>query len=187
SPLATMPGRDDLPGSVAYPTDMDILSDPKLIPDDRATIADDTYIGTDVWAALQGVKRTTVHTQVKRAADMRRQAGELDEQAAAKGVKTADRKAMRAEAEALRAKADRTMPFRDERVGQSPLWLMSTHRTFMANRPGVGSGGGRPPTGRARRVRTARLPIVCPCGCGYTITETDVREGRVKTGAGATG
>jgi hypothetical protein len=168
---------------------MDILSDPKLIPDDRGTIADDTYIGTDVWAALQGVKRTTVHTQVKRAVDMRRQAEELEAQADAKGVKPADRKALRAEAAELRARADRTMPFRDERVGQSPIWLMGTFRRWMAARPGVGSGGGRPPTGRSRRIRTARLPIVCPCGCGYTITETDVREGRVKTGAdaGATG
>jgi hypothetical protein len=144
------PGMVSMPGADAYPTGMDMITDPGKLPADRKTIADDTLINQAVWAALQGVELGTVYSNTTRS-NKRRAAG---------NPKAGD------------------MPAADETAGQTPMWRMSSYRRWEAARPGMGAGAGRP-RGSARgsgpRVRRPRveLPISCP-HCKHEITAADL-------------
>jgi hypothetical protein len=113
---------------------MEIITDPTLLPEDRAAIPDDTLINPAVWAKLQGVELSTVYRNNtmanKRRADGTSKAGD--------------------------------MPKADQTVGQTPMWFMSSYRAWDASRPGMGRGAGRPrkSTGPRERHRV-ELPITC--------------------------
>ncbi|MER6809961.1 hypothetical protein ABT299_11830 [Spirillospora sp. NPDC000708] len=129
-----------------------VLQDPAEIPADRDAIPDEALINVDVWAALQGVKKTTVE---------------------------ANRSRHNARRGTPQAKAG-DMPEESTTLGRVPFWRMATYRAWEANRPGKGAGAGRPAgTGGAyspRAPRTLQLPGNCP-HCGQTIRRKDLPEG----------
>jgi hypothetical protein len=135
---------------------MGILTDPAKIPADRSKIPDDDLIGTEVWAALQGVTMNTFYGQLSRSrAHRKHDAGHPDEESA---VRPGD------------------MPESDERAGNAPLWYMRTYRAWEKQRPGQASSLGK--TGRGSRGgrgadKVVRLPIECP-HCHHEITGADL-------------
>lgn len=150
------PGVLDTPGAAPYPDDMDVITDPAELPADVAAIPDDTQVGPQVWAALQGVELSTVYRN-NTLASKRRVSGT---------VKAGD------------------MPEPARHIGQTPVWAMSAYRAWQAARPGKGAGAGRPrrPGGPAKRER-ASLPLECP-HCHKEITAAQLRAARPAGEAG---
>ena len=136
---------------------MDILTDPGKIPANREKIPDDCLIGTEVWAALQGVTMTTFYSQRTRSAAHRRHDAEQPGEPA--HVRPGD------------------IPEHDERSGNAPLWRMKTYRDWERRRPGQASSIGKagPPGSRGGRGagQTVRLPVQCP-HCHHEISAADV-------------
>ncbi|WP_141575892.1 hypothetical protein [Actinomadura sp. WMMA1423] len=128
-----------------------VLQDPAEIPADPADIPPEALINIDVWAALQGVKKTTVE---------------------------ANRSRHNARRGTPQARAG-DMPGEDTVLGRVPFWRMSTFREWQASKPGKGAGAGRPKgTGgkySPRAPRTLQLPGSCP-HCEETIRRKDLPE-----------
>jgi len=142
---AGVPGRVDLPGISPYPNDMEILTNASQLPADPRSLPDDTVISIGVWAALQGVRPSTVHRN-RVLAEARRGTDK---------AKPGD------------------MPAEDGKLGLSPYWQLGTYRKWEAARPGKGAGAGRPAgTGRGRSVKV-KLPITCP-HCQHEVTREDL-------------
>lgn len=128
-----------------------VLQDPAEVPADRDSIPDDALISLDVWALLQGVKKTTAE---------------------------ANRSRHNARRGTPQARAG-DMPEETTTLGRKPFWRMATYREWEAARPGKGAGAGRPKgtggTRIARAPRTLQLPGTCP-HCGDTIRLKDLPE-----------
>lgn len=128
-----------------------ILQDSAELPADPADIAPEALINIDVWAALQGVKKTTVEANRSR------------------------HNARRGTPEARAG----DMPEQDTVLGRAPFWRMSTYRTWEAGKPGKGAGAGRPKgtggTYSPRAPRTLQLPGTCP-HCEETVRRRDLPE-----------
>lgn len=127
---------------------MGILTDVSKIPADRASIPDDDLIGTEVWAALQGVTMKTFYGQRSRSQR------NLRNDAARPG----------------------DMPDADEHAGNAPLWRMETYRAWEERRPGKASSlgkAGRGVRGGKGSDKVVRLPVECP-HCHHEITGADL-------------
>jgi hypothetical protein len=113
-----------------------LLTEPGEIPEDRATIPDDTLINIYVWAALQGITKSSADS-IRTRSNRRRKEGQ---------PKAGD------------------MPAEDQKIGPSPYWKMSTYRAWEKSRPGKGAGGGRPKGTKnpPRPPKVLKLPAACP-------------------------
>jgi hypothetical protein len=133
---------------------MDILALDEA-PDDESQVADDVLIGVAVWAKYQGVEVGTVYRSNVRAKEERATA-----------------------AEESRPVKPGMMPEPARVISNGPYWTMAQFREWKASRPGRGVGGGRQHGAVVGRYTpsTAKLPLVCPCGCNYVITASDVAD-----------
>jgi hypothetical protein len=133
-------------GITAYPWPVSLWTDPEKVPADRSVVPDTDVITIDVWARLQGVSKVTAQSNLSKS-NKRREAGE---------PRPGD------------------MPEPDDRVGQTPVYLMGTYRAWEAARPGRSGGttgtGSRGGQGAGKRVR---LPLECP-HCHHQVTEADL-------------
>jgi hypothetical protein len=136
-----------------YPQVMDILTDPAKIPADPAQIPGDCLIGTEVWAALQGVEMSTFYSQRTRSTAHRRHDAQQPQEPSQ--VRPGD------------------MPEADEKSGNAPLWRMRTYRAWEEQRPGkassLGKAGGPGSRGGQGAGKVVRLPVQCP-HCHHEIT-----------------
>jgi hypothetical protein len=136
---------------------MDILTDPEKIPADRSQIPDEALIGTEVWAALQGVTMNTFYSQLSRSRAHRKHDAEHPGEEPA--VRPGD------------------IPERDDRAGNAPLWRMRTYRQWEKSRPGkassLGKAGGPGSRGGRGAGKVVRLPVQCP-HCHHEITAADM-------------
>lgn len=148
-----------------------MINSPDELPENRDEIPGSAFITLAVWAALQGVEYMTVVRQ--RAVAGRRRAEQDRHSKAVSEWEAAGRQGPEPQVRkppGLPRPWD--MPAEDKRAQQTPLYLMSTYRTWDSGRPFGSFGGGRP-KGIPQKRSKVWLPIDCP-HCHHEITSDDL-------------
>lgn len=123
------------------------------LPEDPATLADDAYISGRVFAHLNDGMSVDSFRQMRARQAKAHRAGE--------------------------ARRPGDIPEPDEKIANFFVWKVSTFRTWYANKPGKGAGGGRRKghkyaPAKLKPSSTLKLPHPCP-HCSQRITPEDVQ------------